>query len=106
MLSELGWSEVKPRIETDNRLCLRCSNVASESLFGSTRSLSLLKQSSEDCELCTFLLRELRRRNVELDEVISISQYKGIISVDGGPSLLSVYHDPREFVLVFLYSRL
>lgn len=95
VINLLGWERVKPDgSESKASLCSSCSAIDSTHPFESTCDLSRLKTTSHTCDLCRLLLKALEDLNYGHSGFINLRQTGGIIGVENGPALLSLYAEP------------
>ncbi|KAH7020515.1 heterokaryon incompatibility protein [Ilyonectria destructans] len=97
VINLLGWERVviPPGNAGKARLCSSCSAIQfTHHLFDSRCDLSMLKTTSQTCDLCRLLSRALENVDHGPFEFVTLSQTSASVSIENGPTLLSLYTEP------------
>ncbi|KAH9895470.1 hypothetical protein F4778DRAFT_794365 [Xylariomycetidae sp. FL2044] len=93
----IDWKAVRPIKQAGRQaLCLACRAITSaEQLFASECDLSSLQTTSQTCDLCRLVMQELNVKNYWPPEEVKLRQDGGLVGIQDGPNLLSLYHEPE-----------
>ncbi len=99
----IDWDRVVADIGHEvTGLCQHCASFGSARLFDPQWDLSKLQSNARttSCPLCSLLLEVLDRHGIKRPGTVTLRQGRGILGVENGPDLLSIYAPPGMFQFV------
>ncbi|KAI2462981.1 hypothetical protein F4781DRAFT_426743 [Annulohypoxylon bovei var. microspora] len=91
-LNLIGWKNVKPDNQLSiSSLCTNCDAIDSNRLFSGECNVADLELMSHSCDLCHLLFKALDNIGIGPPRKITLNQNGAVVSVKGGPKLLSIY---------------